>query len=146
MTGFTGQTNVLIGSSWISTGKTFEVINPFSGKPVAGVATTSVVGGLESDSVPPAARVQATITPQTMGVKTSTCQGEGWMVRMDFSFLKYGPGSRRYRWQSSRTRKLGFGTVKATPCCEGVKPIPFALTSSRNFVGVLIASDAVPDG
>ena len=119
MTEFTGQTNVLIGSSWISTGKTFEVINPFSGKPVAGMATTSVAGGLESDGVPP------------------TDQIDSYRVTL---------GLRRYRWQSSRTRKLGFATVKATPCCEGVKPIPFALTSSRNFVGVLIASDAVPDG
>ena len=42
MTGFSGQTNALIGSSWTSTGQTFEVINPFSGKVVANVADCGV--------------------------------------------------------------------------------------------------------
>jgi succinate-semialdehyde dehydrogenase / glutarate-semialdehyde dehydrogenase len=43
MTGFTGQTNALIGSSWTSTGNTFEVTNPFSGKVVANVADCGVL-------------------------------------------------------------------------------------------------------
>jgi succinate-semialdehyde dehydrogenase / glutarate-semialdehyde dehydrogenase len=42
MTEFSGQTNALIGSSWISTGQTFEVTNPFSGRLVANVANCGV--------------------------------------------------------------------------------------------------------
>jgi hypothetical protein len=49
-------------------------------------------------------------------------------------------------WMRSFSRKLGFATVKATPCCYGVKPIPFTLTSSKNLTGVLIAFGTWPYG